>query len=152
MCRSLPANAPGRNGSQAAMLCSRRSPGRHPRPPLTPGIRYAEELAKRRLAYLHVLEALPGHFFYVEDHPPILPALRRAFPGILIANCGYGEENAAALVAGGGADVVAFGTLLLANPDLVTRFRTGAKLNVPEMATFYSPGSQGYTDYPFAKG
>jgi N-ethylmaleimide reductase len=113
--------------------------------------RYAEELAKRQLVYLHVLEALPGHFFYVEDQPPILPALRRAFPGTLIANCGYGHESAAALLAGGGADAVAFGTLLLANPDLVARFRTGAQLNVPDMATFYSPGSQGYTDYPFAR-
>lgn len=114
--------------------------------------RYAEELAKRQLVYLHVLEGLPGHFFYVKDHPPILPALRRAFPGTLIANCGYGEESASALLAGGGADAVAFGTLLLANPDLVARFKMGAKLNVPEMATFYSPGPHGYIDYPFVNG
>jgi 2,4-dienoyl-CoA reductase-like NADH-dependent reductase (Old Yellow Enzyme family) len=36
----------------------------------------------------------------------------------------------------------------LANPDLVERYRTGAPLNAPDFATFYSAGPKGYTDYP----
>lgn len=111
--------------------------------------RFAEELAKRQLAYLHVVEALPGHFFHVKEYLPLLPTLRKAFPGPLIANGGYQQENGNALLDGKGADAVAFGTPFLANPDLVARFLAGAPLNSPDMATFYSPGPVGYIDYPF---
>jgi N-ethylmaleimide reductase len=37
---------------------------------------------------------------------------------------------------------------MLANPDLIARLRKGAPLNEPDMATFYTPGPKGYTDYP----
>ncbi len=33
-------------------------------------------------------------------------------------------------------------------PDLVTRLRAGAGLNAPIMATFYTAGAEGYTNYP----
>jgi N-ethylmaleimide reductase len=47
---------------------------------------------------------------------------------------------------------VAFGTPFLANPDLPARVKAGAELNVPDAATFYSPGAKGYTDYPAMAG
>jgi N-ethylmaleimide reductase len=31
---------------------------------------------------------------------------------------------------------------------LLTRFEVNAPLNVPDQATFYTPGPKGYTDYP----
>jgi N-ethylmaleimide reductase len=34
------------------------------------------------------------------------------------------------------------------NPDLVERMQTNAALNAVDMATFYTPGPKGYTDYP----
>lgn len=111
--------------------------------------RYADELAKREIVYLHVLEALPGHFLYAEGQAPVLGSIREAFPGTLIANGGYQLENGNELLDSNGADAIAFGTLFIANPDLVERFRTGAELNVPDMATFYTAGPKGYTDYPF---
>jgi N-ethylmaleimide reductase len=46
------------------------------------------------------------------------------------------------------ADLIAFGRLYIANPDLVERFRSGASLNVPDRATFFGGGAVGYTDYP----
>jgi 2,4-dienoyl-CoA reductase-like NADH-dependent reductase (Old Yellow Enzyme family) len=46
------------------------------------------------------------------------------------------------------ADAISFGRPFLANPDLVERVRLGAPLNAPEIATFYSRGGAGYTDYP----
>jgi N-ethylmaleimide reductase len=110
---------------------------------------YAAELAKRDIVYLHVLEALPGHFLYAEGEEPVLPHIRKAFPGTLIANGGYTMEKATELLGNGGADAIAFGTAFLANPDLVERFQKGAELNVPDMATFYTAGAEGYTDYPF---
>jgi N-ethylmaleimide reductase len=44
---------------------------------------------------------------------------------------------------------VAVGRNFIANPDLVTRWQTGAALNEPDSATFYGGGAEGYTDYPF---
>ncbi len=52
----------------------------------------------------------------------------------------------------GAADAIAFGRLLLANPDLVERFRRGAPLNAPDIETFYRGEEKGYTDYPFLAG
>ena len=52
-------------------------------------------------------------------------------------------------VASGRADLVSFGRLFIANPDLVERLRENAPLN-PLMGqeTFYGGGAHGYTDYP----
>ena len=36
----------------------------------------------------------------------------------------------------------------LANADLLERFRRGAPLNQPNFELFYTPGPEGYTDYP----
>jgi N-ethylmaleimide reductase len=46
------------------------------------------------------------------------------------------------------ADLIAFGRLYIANPDLVERLRLGTRLNVPDRATFFGGGAAGYTDYP----
>ena len=43
---------------------------------------------------------------------------------------------------------MAFGRTFLANPDLPERFRRNAALNPDDMATWYSRGPEGYTDYP----
>ena len=43
---------------------------------------------------------------------------------------------------------MAFGVPYIANPDLGTRFRSGAPLNKPDPSTFYGEGAKGYTDYP----
>jgi N-ethylmaleimide reductase len=40
------------------------------------------------------------------------------------------------------------GRPFIANPDLVYRWKTGAAVNEVDMATFYTPGPKGYTDYP----
>jgi len=47
----------------------------------------------------------------------------------------------------GQADLIAFGRPFISNPDLVERLRQGVPLNPPDMATFYTPGPVGYTDY-----
>jgi N-ethylmaleimide reductase len=61
---------------------------------------------------------------------------------------GYTAAEAAADIAAGKIDAVAFGVPFLANPDLPARFAVGAELNTPDPATFYCPGAKGYTDYP----
>jgi 2,4-dienoyl-CoA reductase-like NADH-dependent reductase (Old Yellow Enzyme family) len=51
-------------------------------------------------------------------------------------------------VEAGLADVVPIGKWALANPDFVERFRNGAELNAPDVATLFGGGAKGYVDYP----
>jgi len=100
----------------------------------------ARELGKRRIAFICAREA--------RKDDSIGPAIKDAFGGVYIANEGFNRESAERALSDGVADAVAFGKLIIANPDLVARFRTHAPLNRWDMATFYSGGSNGYTDYP----
>lgn len=99
-----------------------------------------EQLRDLKLAYLHV--ALFGAS--VDYHA----LLRPRFDGAYLIGGGLFQASAEALLASGRADAAVFGSAFLANPDLPQRFRQDAALNVPDKATFYSPGPQGYTDYP----
>jgi 2,4-dienoyl-CoA reductase-like NADH-dependent reductase (Old Yellow Enzyme family) len=100
----------------------------------------ARELGKRKLAFLCARESLTA--------PRLGPALKKAFGGVYVANEGFTPETAAATLAAGEADAVAFGKLFIANPDLPRRIALDAPLNPWNSATFYGPGPEGYTDYP----
>ncbi len=76
------------------------------------------------------------------------PQLKAAFGGPYIVNEGFDLESARAAVASGEADAVAFGKLFISNPDLPARLKSGAALNPWTAETFYSPGPEGYVDYP----
>ena len=104
----------------------------------------ARRLNDLPLAYLHLMR---GDFLGRQQGDVLSPA-RRHFRGVLVANMGYDAAEAAAAIAAGAVDAVAFGTAFLANPDLPERFRRGAPLNAADPASFYSPGPAGYTDYP----
>ncbi len=104
----------------------------------------AEALAARGLAYLHVVEGDMVTGRRELDYG----ALRQRFGGAYMANNGYDFRRATGAVARGDADLVSFGRLYIANPDLVERFRLGAPLNEPDESTFYGGDARGYTDYP----
>jgi N-ethylmaleimide reductase len=104
----------------------------------------AEVLNLKQIGYLHVVE---GGF--MGEHDVDYDQIRQRFNGKYMANLGYDREKAESAIASGHADLVSFGTLFLANPDLVARFRTGAELNTPDQDTFYGGDEHGYTDYPF---
>jgi N-ethylmaleimide reductase len=106
---------------------------------------FAAQLSARGLAYLHVLEGDMIAKTSTLDYR----ALRARFAGSYIANNGYDRTRAQAALRIGTADLIAFGTPFLANPDLVRRFRDNLPLNAADPATFYSGGEAGYTDYPF---
>jgi 2,4-dienoyl-CoA reductase-like NADH-dependent reductase (Old Yellow Enzyme family) len=76
------------------------------------------------------------------------PQLKAAFGGVYIANEGFDLKSAQALLAAGEADAVGFGKLFISNPDLPARFKAEAALNPWTPETFYSPGPEGYVDYP----
>jgi N-ethylmaleimide reductase len=98
------------------------------------------------LAYLHAVE---GAIHSDSGVPAFdIQAMRRLFGGPYMANGGYTRERAIQAVSGGAADLVSFGELFLANPDLPERLKAGAPLNTPDPATYYGGGAAGYTDYP----
>ncbi len=65
----------------------------------------------------------------------------------MILTGGYDADTGAAAL-GASATAVGFGRAFLANPDLPRRFREGAPLNEPRPQFFFSPGAEGYLDYP----
>ncbi|OWT66228.1 alkene reductase [Candidimonas nitroreducens] len=100
----------------------------------------AAELGRRGLAFLCVREAL--------GPDSLLPVVKRAFGGPIIANEGFDLDSAQQVLGRGDADAVAFGKLYIANPDLAQRLRNGSDLNRWNAETFYASGPEGYTDYP----
>lgn len=74
---------------------------------------------------------------------------RSHYTGKIIANGGLNGATAEELIRSGAADLVAFGTPYLANPDLVERLRGKLPLApTPPRETWYAGGSNGYIDYP----
>lgn len=66
----------------------------------------------------------------------------------LIANTSYTKESAEMELKKGIADLISFGSMFLANPDLPKRFRLDAELNHPDQNTFFGGNEKGYIDYP----
>ncbi|MFG1298191.1 alkene reductase [Xanthobacter sp. V3C-3] len=106
-----------------------------------------DELEKRHLVYIHVVEGatqgprdINPNFSFEE--------LRVRYSGAWMVNNGYDLSLAKTAVAEGKADLVAFGRAFISNPDLVERLRRGAPLNELDRATLYGGGAAGYTDYP----
>jgi N-ethylmaleimide reductase len=111
-----------------------------------------QELSRRNIAYLHLIEARGSQIGVTDvldsDAPDNAALFRHAFSGPVISAAAYTPNTGAATIARGHADAIAFGRLFIANPDLVARVRNSAPLNAPNRATFYGGGAQGYTDYP----
>lgn len=107
------------------------------------------ELDKRNLAYLHLIEPMLS----LEHHPHMIPLVARHFrnhySGTLITAGNYTPESGCEALEKGYADLVAFGRLFIANPDLPERIASDASLNAPDADTFYTRGPEGYIDYPF---
>jgi len=115
------------------------------------------EVRAQYLALAKSLSELGLLYVHLVDHssmgaPPVPAdfklALRAAFDGLFILSGGFDHASAEKALLDKRGDLIAFGRPFLANPDLVTRMRKDTPLNAPDMATFYTPGAKGYTDYP----
>lgn len=107
----------------------------------------AQALGQMGLVYLHMVD------HSAMGAPPV-PAplkqqLKEAFGGTFILSGGYQDaQRAEADLREQRGDLVAYGRPFLANADLVARLQQGAPLNEPRFDLFYTPGPEGYTDYP----
>lgn len=111
-----------------------------------------DALNRFNLAYLHLMEPNQQDLSTRTVLHPLAPLFRPIFKGTLITNGDYDKTKGNQVLEAGQADLVSFGKLFLANPDLPKRFELSAKLNTPNPASFYGQGEyqaeKGYTDYP----
>ena len=110
--------------------------------------RYAEELSRLGIGYIHLIEPVGGKLGITEPDKQIAPLIRAKFNGTLVLNGGYNAASGNEAIDTGLADLVSYGVLFLANPDLPERFRMGAHLNTADISTFYLGEEKGYIDYP----
>ncbi|CAA7396551.1 unnamed protein product [Spirodela intermedia] len=114
------------------------------------GLYMVKALCKLGLLYCHIVESrmtvVEGRLTLQQGFLPLM----KAFQGTFIAAGGYDREEGNKAVASGYTDMVAFGRLFIANPDLPRRFLLDAPLNKYNRETLYTPDSVvGYNDYPF---
>ncbi|XP_068661818.1 putative 12-oxophytodienoate reductase 11 [Aristolochia californica] len=115
------------------------------------GLYMTNALNRYGILYLHMVEPrmVIAHGEPLTTAHSLLP-MRKAFKGTFIAVGGYNREDGNKAIAENYADLVAFGRIFLANPDLPRRFELNAPLNTYNRTTFYTPDPViGYTDYPF---
>jgi N-ethylmaleimide reductase len=105
-----------------------------------------EELDQLGILYIHLLDHSAMGAPPVPDELKF--RLRVAFHGVFILAGGFDRAAAEDALRTGRADLIAFARPFIANPDLVERLQNKSALNPLDMATFYTPGAKGYTDYP----
>ena len=100
-----------------------------------------DAVSPMKLAYLHVIRSPRkdlDSFALAREH----------FRGPLIVNDSFDRASADRVLDAGEAAAVSFGRSYIGNPDLVRRLREGLPLAGFDLATLYTPGPEGYTDYP----
>jgi len=107
-----------------------------------------KELNKLDLGYVHIMDGL-AFGFHEKGEPMTLAEFREHYNGVIVGNCGYSKEDAETRLAAGNVDVAAFGRPFISNPDLPERLQNNWKLAAyDDMSLWYTPGPEGYTDYP----
>ncbi|WP_405581435.1 alkene reductase [Streptomyces sp. NBC_01190] len=106
------------------------------------------------LALLRALEPIGPVYLHITEtgDRALTLELRKRFSGVVILNARTEGRPSGpqelALIEDGTADILSYGALFLANPDLPRRLRAGGPFNVPDRATYYGGDERGYTDYP----
>jgi N-ethylmaleimide reductase len=120
--------------------------------PLETHLALLDALDTGALAYVHLMlpDAFDPGLNNAGDPAALLKAIRGATKGNLLAAGGYTREKAQAALDDGTLQMVAFGRPFIANPDFVHRMQAGIPLADPNPDLFYTPGPEGYSDYPEA--
>lgn len=108
----------------------------------------AEQLAAMDIGYMHIMDGL-AFGFHERGEPMTLGEFRNIYKGTIIGNCGYTKEDAETRINSGDCDIAAFGRPYITNPDLPARFENDWPLaDFDDPSHWYTPGAEGYTDYP----
>ncbi|KAM7489062.1 hypothetical protein LguiB_026546 [Lonicera macranthoides] len=99
-----------------------------------------------KLSPFKMIKNEKGHY----QTPRCLSPMRLSFKGTFIASGGYNKSDGDKGIVENYMDLVSFGRLFLANPDLPKRFEANAPLNKHKRNNLYIQDLViGYTDYPF---
>jgi N-ethylmaleimide reductase len=125
---------------------------------VTPGYGYNDMVEENPdevyLALVDALNDIPLSYLAVSEGPnrSLTLAMREKWHGNFLLNAfttpqitGLAEL---ALIEEGIADLLSFGALFLANPDLPHRLEVGGPFNEPDRETYYGGDAHGYLDYP----
>ncbi|TAM27098.1 MAG: alkene reductase [Nevskiaceae bacterium] len=104
----------------------------------------AKELQKRGAGHLE----LRHEQWDLPAEQELARIARAHYQGPLLLNGGFDADSGSAAIREGRADAIVYGKAFLANPDLVQRYAQRAPLNAVDFSTLYTPGPEGYTDYP----
>jgi N-ethylmaleimide reductase len=107
-----------------------------------------QSLNRFGLAYLHLVEPRAYEGVDASGEQLNTEFFRPLFQGPIISAGGYTQESGNATLTAGAADLIAYGRIYIANPDLVERFAQNATLNPYDRDSFYGGDERGYTDYP----
>ncbi|XP_027355030.1 putative 12-oxophytodienoate reductase 11 [Abrus precatorius] len=114
------------------------------------GLYMVKSLNKHGVLYCHMVEPRWDISGENKESPYSLVPMKKAFSGTFIVAGGYDREEGNRAVIENRTNLVAYGRLFLANPDLPKRFELDAPLNKHNRDTFYTSDPViGYTDYPF---
>ena len=100
------------------------------------------------LGYVHLMNPLFPLTKFPHWPKDVFAAFGKFIQSPIIANGGYTAETAEKALENKQADLVSFGNLFIANPDLPERFKMNAPLAKADKNTMYGGGEHGYTDYP----
>jgi N-ethylmaleimide reductase len=118
--------------------------------PLETHLALLDALPTADLAYVHVMlpDAFSPQLNNAGEATAVLPSLRPHVMGALIAAGNLTATSAQSMLDSGLIQAAVFGRPFISNPDLVERLRRGAPLAEPRADLFYTPGPEGYSDYP----
>lgn len=108
----------------------------------------ARRLEELRVPWIELREANKPTLAGAIPTAPVSGAMRNFYAGKILLNSDYDGPSARARIAKGVADAISIGRPFISNPDLVHRICVGASLSPGDVATYYSGGAVGYTDYP----
>lgn len=106
----------------------------------------AQELAKIDITYIHIVDQRVA-FGAPDFKLDIKKIIKVNFKGNIISGGDVNSIEKAESILDKGLDLIYVGRPFISNPDFVEKLKKGQELIAPDMDTFYSPGSEGYTDY-----
>lgn len=107
----------------------------------------AKGLGEMNLTYMHIadMSSMGGDFTVTAS---VKEKIKNAFGGAIILSGGYDAEKAEQDLEANKGALVAFGRSFISNPDLVYRMKNNLEMNELDFNTLYTPGEEGYVDYP----
>lgn len=105
----------------------------------------AEELAKRGIAFIHIMDQQSRGSYALPDG--FLARFRTWYKGVIILAGGMNRQKSQEFIDANLIDLAGFGEDFIANPDLVERLKNNWPMTPPNRALHYGLTLEGYIDW-----